>query len=273
MLWFHPLAWRIRAAHAAACDAVSDAMAADLVGDVATYGRTLARLAVRAAWPAPVHGIAMATRASDVRRRLDALNRKVFRTPLSWRRVVPAMLAGSLLLVLIGGFGVTRAEQDPAFGPRRQPANTQSPPITDEAAERAIEKKAGRLVLRAVAAETNEPIHGVSIEYTIRIDDGKFLKATVNTGEDGSTAIEWPAAATVHRFWFTGPRRSAFRSTSSGMTIGTRSNCLHRRSCASNQAPPLVGSSRTSPASRSRVPRSTSTHLRPSTRGIISSSV
>ena len=35
LLWFHPLAWRIRAAHAAACDAVCDAVAADLLGDVA----------------------------------------------------------------------------------------------------------------------------------------------------------------------------------------------------------------------------------------------
>ena len=110
LLWFHPLAWRIRAAHAAACDAVCDAVAADLLGDVASYGRTLARLAVRAAWPSPAHGLAMA-RTSDVRRRLDALNRNVFRTPLSWRRAMPAFFVGSVLLVLIGGFGFTRAEQ------------------------------------------------------------------------------------------------------------------------------------------------------------------
>jgi beta-lactamase regulating signal transducer with metallopeptidase domain len=203
VLWFHPLAWKIRAAHVAACDAVSDAVAADLVGDVASYGRTLARLAVRAACPAPSQGLAMAARASDVRRRLDALNRKVFRTPLSWRRVTPAMLVGSLLLVLIGGFGITRADQDPASGPTYKPADAESPPMNQEATERAIQNKAGRLVLRAVAAETNDLIDGVSIDYTIRIDDGRFLEATVNTGEDGSTAIEWPAAATVHKLWFT----------------------------------------------------------------------
>ena len=33
LLWFHPLAWRMRAAHLAACDAVCDALAAALVGD------------------------------------------------------------------------------------------------------------------------------------------------------------------------------------------------------------------------------------------------
>jgi hypothetical protein len=79
VLWFHPLAWRIRAVHAAACDAVSDAVAADYLGDVASYGRTLARLAVEASSPAPAHVLAMA-RTSEVWRRLDALNRQVFRT-------------------------------------------------------------------------------------------------------------------------------------------------------------------------------------------------
>ena len=56
------------------------------------------------------------------------------------------------------------------------------------------------------------------------------------------------------------------------MTIGTRSNCLHRRSCASSQAPRLAGSSRTNPASRSKVPRSRSTDRRPSLKAGIPSS-
>ena len=77
LLWFHPLVWRIRAAHAAACDAVCDAVAADLLGDVVSYGRVLARLALGADWPSPADGLAMA-RTSDVRRRLEALNRMVF---------------------------------------------------------------------------------------------------------------------------------------------------------------------------------------------------
>ena len=133
VLWFHPLAWRIRAAHAAACDAVCDAVAADLLGDVASYGRTLARLAVRAAWPAPAHGLAMA-RTSDVRRRLDALNRRVFRTPLSWRRVMPAIFVGSVLLVLIGGFGFTRAEQAGRRRPPRPPIAADARPADQKAA-------------------------------------------------------------------------------------------------------------------------------------------
>jgi beta-lactamase regulating signal transducer with metallopeptidase domain len=130
LLWFHPLAWRIRAAHAAACDAVCDAVAVDLLGDVVLYGRVLARLALRAAWPSPVHGLAMA-HTSDVRLRIEALNPMVFQTPLPWRRVLPALCVASLLVVLIGGFGFTRAEQavtaprdDPGkAAPRSKPAD------------------------------------------------------------------------------------------------------------------------------------------------------
>lgn len=49
VLWFHPLAWFARAVHAAACESVSDAVAAGYLGDVQAYGRTLARVAPDAA--------------------------------------------------------------------------------------------------------------------------------------------------------------------------------------------------------------------------------
>ena len=43
---------------------------------------------------------------------LEALNRTVFRTPLSSRRVIPALCVASVVAGLIGGFGFTHAEQD-----------------------------------------------------------------------------------------------------------------------------------------------------------------
>jgi beta-lactamase regulating signal transducer with metallopeptidase domain len=119
LLWFHALAWRIRAANAAACAGVCDAVAVDLLGDVVLYGRVLARLAARAAWPAPAHGLVMA-RTSDVRRPIDALKRMGLQTPLSWRRIMPALCVAGVV-VLVGGFGFTSAEQA-TFGPRRKPA-------------------------------------------------------------------------------------------------------------------------------------------------------
>jgi beta-lactamase regulating signal transducer with metallopeptidase domain len=181
LLWFHPLASRIRAVHAAACGAVCDAVAADLLGDVASYGRTLARLAVRAARPSSAHGLAMA-RTSDVRRRLDALNRQVFRASLSWRRVMPALFVGSVPLVLIGGFAFTRAEQAASTSQ----ANDAAKPVDPMMAE--------KMTLRAVLAETNEPIEGVSIAYRRNRPDGTNEKGTVTTGKDGTATIEYPAS-------------------------------------------------------------------------------
>ncbi len=175
----------LRSAHAAACDAVSDAVAAGYLGDVVSYGRTLARLAVRAARPAPANVLAMA-RTSDVRRRLDALNRRVFRTPLPWRLVMPALLVGGVLLVLIGGIGFTRAEQaaDPA----------------GQAADHPRQQSSGKMTLRAVAAATNQPVEGVSIEYHSRFD-GKYQEGKVATGKDGLATIDYPPNSRIESFW------------------------------------------------------------------------
>ena len=190
VLWFHPLAWRVRPAHAAACDAVSDAVAADLVGDVACYGRTLARMAIWAAWPARAHGLAMA-RTSHIRRRLDQLNRMVFRSALSWRSLSLALFMVTMLLIFIGGFGFTRAEQ------------AASAPKAGSAAEPADQKPAGRITLRAVAAETGLPIEGVSISYLQIRADGKKEKGSVTADKDGLATIEYPSDSSTGYFEIT----------------------------------------------------------------------
>jgi beta-lactamase regulating signal transducer with metallopeptidase domain/thiol-disulfide isomerase/thioredoxin len=180
VLWFHPLAWRIRAAHAAACDAVSDAVAADYLGDVVSYGRTLARLALGAARPAPAHVLAMA-RTSDVLRRLEDLNRRIFRNPLGWSRVAPAILVGGGLSVLIAGFGFTHAGQA-----------TKSPD----------QQTPGKLTLRAVEAATDQPIEGVSITHWGH-PGGPNQKRTVATGKDGRATIDYPPNARIEYFEIT----------------------------------------------------------------------
>jgi protocatechuate 3,4-dioxygenase beta subunit len=50
-------------------------------------------------------------RGSDVRRRIESLHRRVFRSPLPRRFTVPAIIASGLCVVLIGGVGFTRAGQ------------------------------------------------------------------------------------------------------------------------------------------------------------------
>ena len=169
LLWFHPLAWKIRVVHAAACDVVCDAVAVDLLGDVDSYGRTLARLAVRAAWPSSAHGLAMA-RTCDVRRRLDALNRKVFQTPLSWRHVMPALLLVGAMLVMMGGFGFTRAEQ--AASHRDRPGKSVQLPASKE-----LRLQPGTVIGGIVKDEAGKPSAGATIIRSMSLTewDGSWV--------------------------------------------------------------------------------------------------
>jgi beta-lactamase regulating signal transducer with metallopeptidase domain/peroxiredoxin len=194
LLWFHPLVWPIRAAHLAACDAVCDALAADLVGDVASYGRTLARLALQVAGPTPVPGLAMA-RTPDVFLRIEALQRRVFRSALPWRLIAPALLALVAAVILIGGLGITVADQPPA-----RKATEVEPGVANAAPDKDATQPAlrHRLSLRVLSAKTGEPLEAVSVSCEIR-GEGEPRKETVTTGKEGTAAIEWPAG-TIIRF-------------------------------------------------------------------------
>ena len=109
VFWFHPLAWRIGSAHRAACDDVCDAVSASYLGDVQAYRRTLARVAVSAAAPAATAGLAMA-RTCDVRRRLAALERKVFSAALRRRTVAGIAVVGLSALGFLAGLRLALAE-------------------------------------------------------------------------------------------------------------------------------------------------------------------
>jgi WD40 repeat protein/beta-lactamase regulating signal transducer with metallopeptidase domain len=109
IFWFHPLTWRMASSHRASCDAACDAVATSYLGDVQAYCRTLAQVALDGAGSFPVVGVAMA-RTCDVRRRIAALQRRVFATALSRRAVVGVMLAGSLSSVLLAGTRFALAE-------------------------------------------------------------------------------------------------------------------------------------------------------------------
>ena len=87
-----------------------------VLGDVVSYGQSPRAAGPQGGEPSPVHGLAMA-RTSDVRRRIEALSRNVLATRLSWRRVAPAVVLGSVLLLVIGGFGFTRIRSSSARRP------------------------------------------------------------------------------------------------------------------------------------------------------------
>lgn len=121
LLWFNPLTWRMRHAHAGACESVADAVSAAYLGDRVAYSRTLARVALEIASPPPVVGMAMA-RVSDIRRRLEILNRNPVSSPLPVSRVLGFGLLSLVALVFLGGLHFVFAER-----PRRSEENLNKP--------------------------------------------------------------------------------------------------------------------------------------------------
>lgn len=113
VLWFHPLAWRMRKTHLAACELVCDAVSAAFVGNVTDYCRTLARVAVDARTPLPAAGIAMA-RVSNISHRLNALKRRVFDLPLRRRSVVSFVVATLIAIGMLGTLRFALAEPEAA---------------------------------------------------------------------------------------------------------------------------------------------------------------
>jgi beta-lactamase regulating signal transducer with metallopeptidase domain len=149
-LWFHPLAWRMRLAHADACDAVCDALASDYVGDAGVYGRTLARLTLRIADPGTAPGLAM-TRVSSVERRIAAVRRHVFRTALSRRRAALAVAIATAAITVLGGLAFVRSQAEPPSAAPPQVATAEAQPSSAPA------KLQAAPTIGSTASQSGEP--------------------------------------------------------------------------------------------------------------------
>lgn len=115
LLWFHPFVWRIRRAHAAACEEACDAAAAHYVGDAEEYSGTLARVALSLLGRRrALAGIPMA-RKPQIRRRLEMLRSKIWASGLRWRVAAILLLAGVVVLAGLAGLKLTRAGNEPAY--------------------------------------------------------------------------------------------------------------------------------------------------------------
>ncbi len=109
--WFHPLIWRVRSVHAAACEEVCDAVAADYLGDAEQYSGTLARVALNLIDRRPLQvGIPMA-RKPEIRTRLEILKHTIYSSPLRRRWAALSVLCGVAVLAGIGGLKFTHADQ------------------------------------------------------------------------------------------------------------------------------------------------------------------
>jgi len=128
-----------------------------------------------------------------IRRRVDALDRKVFRSPLPRRLALPAVLGGAVLLILIGGLSVTDAGP-----PGGKKLSAQAPTAGASDGPPAVAVADSRLEIQAVAAATGKPIEGAAVVWELRINNGRFKKTTATTGPDGRAVLEWPRGAKVN---------------------------------------------------------------------------
>ena len=113
ILWFHPLAWKIRTAHDMACEEVADSVAAGSVGGIASYSSMLARVALGALTQPPTETAMSMARSSQIMSRLTRLKQGVSNEPLAGSRVAVSVLIGVLVLFPLVGLAFVRAEQDP----------------------------------------------------------------------------------------------------------------------------------------------------------------
>jgi hypothetical protein len=194
VLWFHPLAWRVRTSHAAACDVVCDAVAANYLGDTAAYTRTLARLAVRVASPAtPITTASLAmARTSDLRHRIQLLQqRRIVVRSLPHARTIPLAMVSVVALTLLGGTEATPVQADP---PPEAETVTDSGHSdrsnggqnSDSATGTAIR----HTIIHAVGKEDGQPLEGVRVRFHALIG-GERVSARAQTDQDGLAPVDW----------------------------------------------------------------------------------
>ena len=188
LLWFHPLAWRLRKAHLAACELVCDAVSAGFVGDVSEYCRTLARVAVDLYSPQPAAGIAMA-RLSTISRRLEALKKGILSMPLRRGNVIGFGMAALLAVAVLGVLQFAFAAP-----PAAESAVSKEATINTAEKETPAAKKddapAKTVSMQArVLDENGKPISDAKITAQVR---GKEKEYAFSTDADGKAAVAVP---------------------------------------------------------------------------------
>jgi len=175
LLWFHPLAWRMRLVHADACDEICDAAAAEHLGDGELYGRILAEIVLRLAHPEPPMALAMA-RCSRVRRRIMTVRRGVAVGPLSrWQS--GGMIGVSLTVMLAIGvltIGCSSRENGGSVA----------------------SGGAAGLPLTITSSATGAPLLGATALFRGRVD-GESFNTTVTMDKQGRGELRYDPSAEI----------------------------------------------------------------------------
>ena len=111
LLWFHPLVWKLRNVHDAACEEVCDAIAADYAGSAELYSSALARAALNIRGTVSTIGVIPMARSSNILIRLKKLKCKVYSSPLARRWVVLSVFSIMIVFIGLGGIKLAYAQQ------------------------------------------------------------------------------------------------------------------------------------------------------------------
>jgi 5-hydroxyisourate hydrolase-like protein (transthyretin family) len=164
LLWFHPLVWKIPAAHAFACEQEADRQAGNQFVNASDYPPLLARLTLRILrQPVPELPLSM-NGSAQISRRLAALE-KGHLGPWTWGRSLASAGATGLLGLLIIGIG---------FSPASRAQNTTAPvpPHTNPTIR--------------VSNDLQKPSSTVQFTGTVRYADGTpapNVKVEIHPGE------------------------------------------------------------------------------------------
>ncbi|MBN1973528.1 MAG: carboxypeptidase regulatory-like domain-containing protein [Sedimentisphaerales bacterium] len=112
LLWFHPLVWKLRNVHDAACEEVCDAVAAGYLGSAELYSSALARAALNVRGIVSTIGAIPMARSSNILIRLRTLKRKVYSSPIAKKWVALSVSAIMIVFICFGGLKLVYAEQN-----------------------------------------------------------------------------------------------------------------------------------------------------------------
>jgi beta-lactamase regulating signal transducer with metallopeptidase domain len=106
--WFHPLVWKIPAAHNLACEQEADRIASGQLADQDSYAQLLARLALRVLALPAVETKLTLNGSSQIVRRLNHLGRKHLGA-WNWRHSVAAFVLTGVMFLLTAGCEITKS--------------------------------------------------------------------------------------------------------------------------------------------------------------------
>ena len=182
--WFHPLVWKIPAAHSLACEQEADRLASGEVEERASYAQLLAQLALRVLTLPAVETKMTLNGTAQIVRRLQHLKRK---SADAWqmRHTLAGVVLAALLFVLAAGCEFTKS------------ASKNFPSATEF-----------KQVMVVVLDEDGKPLAGATVKpYAFRVqgvrrvdnfgwDTNRFGPANlVTTDSEGKEWLKYPVVA------------------------------------------------------------------------------